>query len=71
MSSLTIRLPDALKLQLQTKAQELNLNVDALIEKALQDFFYFERMNRLRERLNLHFKAQDIESEEDIYRIVS
>lgn len=71
MSALTVRLPDALKLQVQIKAQELNLNVDALIEKALQDFFYFERLARLRERLQLHFKAQGVESEEDVYRLVS
>ncbi|MFN0033747.1 MAG: hypothetical protein ACKVUS_01685 [Saprospiraceae bacterium] len=71
MSSLTVHIPDTLESQLQLKAKEMNLNIDSLVEKALQDFFYFERLNHLRGRLNRHFKLQGIESEEDIYRLVS
>lgn len=71
MSSITVQLPDKLKAQLQQRAKELDLNVDALIERALLEFFYLERLNQLRERLGHQFKAQGIENEEDIYALVS
>ena len=71
MSAITVQLPEKLKAQLQERAKELNLNVDALVEKALLEFFYLERLNQLRERLGQQFKAQGIENEEDIYALVS
>ena len=71
MSSITVQLPEKLKTQLQERAKESGVNVDALVEKALLEFFYLERLNRLRERLGQQFKAQGIENEEDIYAMVS
>jgi predicted transcriptional regulator len=71
MSSITVQLPEKLKAQLQERAKELDVNVDALVEKALLEFFYLERLNRLRERLGQQFKSQGIENEEDIYALVS
>ncbi|MBV6442782.1 MAG: ribbon-helix-helix protein, CopG family [Haliscomenobacteraceae bacterium CHB4] len=71
MSSITVQLPEKLKTQLQERAKELDVNVDALVEKALLEFFYLERLNRLRERLGQQFKSQGIENEEDIYALVS
>ncbi|MBK7935613.1 MAG: ribbon-helix-helix protein, CopG family [Lewinellaceae bacterium] len=71
MSSITVKLPEKLKTQLQERAKELEINVDALVEKALLEFFYLERLNRLRERLGQQFKSQGIKNEEDIYALVS
>lgn len=71
MSSITVQLPEKLKAQLQERAKELDVNVDALVEKALLEFFYLDRLNRLRERLGQQFKSQGIENEEDIYALVS
>ncbi len=71
MTAITISLSEKLNAQLQERARNLDLNVDALVERALLEFFYLERLNQLRERLGQQFKAQGIENEEDIYALVS
>jgi predicted transcriptional regulator len=67
MTAITVRLSEKLNAQLQERARNLDLNVDALVERALLEFFYLERLNQLRERLGQQFKAQGIENEEDIW----
>lgn len=67
MTAITISLSEKLNAQLQERARNLDLNVDALVERALLEFFYLERLNQLRERLGQQFKAQGIENEEHIW----
>jgi len=71
MSIISIKLEDELKLQLENKAKALNMNTNDLIVKALSDFFYLDKIDKVRVRLNENFKEAGYQSEEDIFDEIS
>jgi len=71
MTAISVEIKDELKVQLETKAKELDISTDKLIEKVLSDFIYLEKMERIRKRLEPNFKEMGIDSEEDIFKLVS
>jgi uncharacterized protein YigA (DUF484 family) len=68
---LTINLKPSLLQRLEQRKQELKTNTDALINKALEDFFYFERLNALRQNLKNQAQEQGFQTEEDIFNAIS
>lgn len=70
-TNLNIRIKPALMRRLDQKTKMLNLDTEALINKALEDFFYFDRLNALRNEVKNKAKEQGFESEEDIFNAIS
>ncbi len=70
-TNINIRLKPTLLLQLEQKKKTLNLDTEAVISKALEDYFYFDRINALREEMK--FKATELGfvTEEDIFNAIS
>jgi len=71
MSAISVQIKGELIDQLDVKAKELDIATDELIEKVLNDYIYLEKMERIRKRLAPRFKSMGIESEEDVFKIVS
>jgi predicted transcriptional regulator len=70
-TNINIRLKPTLLRQLEQKKKTLNLDTEAVISKALEDYFYFDRINALREEMK--FKATELGfvTEEDIFNAIS
>ncbi len=69
MSAISVQIKGELIAKLDVKAKEMDMATDKLIEKVLSDFIYLEKMERIRQKLEPHFKSMGIESEEDIFKI--
>ena len=71
MTTLSIQLEETLRKQLENKANELKINPDDLIIKAIKDFLYLERVNQLRNSLQGQAKKSGYESEEAVFDGIS
>ncbi len=56
---------------LEQKSKDLNLNSEELINRALDDYFYFERLRELRKSLINVAKQNGIESEDALFDAIS
>ncbi len=70
-NTMTIKLKPSMMSRLEQKTKELKINTDALINKALEDYFYFERLKNIREELRGEAKKHGFENEEDIFNAIS
>ncbi|MCP9767113.1 hypothetical protein EGI22_04270 [Lacihabitans sp. LS3-19] len=70
-TNINIRLKPNLLRQLEQKKRTLNLDTEAVISKALEDYFYFDRINDLREGMKFKAKELGFETEEDIFNAIS
>ena len=70
-NTMTIKLKPSMMSRLEQKTKELKINTDALINKALEDYFYFERLKNIREELRGEAKKNGFENEEDIFNAIS
>lgn len=70
-STITITLKTSLLNQLEAKTKNPETNINALINKALEDYFYFDRLNQLRHELKEQAQQQGFDSEEAIFAGVS
>jgi hypothetical protein len=70
-TNINIRLKPTLLRQLEQKKKTLNLDTEAVISKALEDYFYFDRINDLREEMKFKAKELGFVTEEDIYNAIS
>lgn len=68
---LTITLKNSILKRINKRKKELNLDTDALINKALEDYFYFERLNELRQKYKSKANKQGYLAEEDILKDIS
>ena len=66
-----VRLKPSVLRSLEQRAQELKTDADTVINKALEDYFYVERLNALRQRLNGQAQNLGFETEEDIFGAIS
>jgi len=71
MSTISIELQDELKAQLEGKAKALNMKTSDLIVKALSDFFYLEKIEAVRQRINPKFTKSGYHSDQDVFDKVS
>lgn len=67
----TIKLKTSIVNRLEQKTIELKTNTDAIINKALEDYFYFEKLNSLRKEVKGQAKKLGFENEEDIFNNIS
>jgi hypothetical protein len=69
--TIKIKLKPSVLRSLEQKAKELNTNADDVVNKALEDYFYVERLNAMRQRFREKAKEQGFDSEEDIFDAIS
>ena len=69
--SMIVKLKPSIMSRLEQRTKELKINADALINKALDDYFYFDRLNHLRKELKEQAQKQGFENEEDIFNAIS
>lgn len=70
-TSINIRLKPATMRHLEQKTKSLKTNTDTIINKALDNYFYIERLNELRNEMKNKAKEQGFENEESIFNVVS
>ncbi len=70
-NTMTIRLKPAIIVRLEQKRKELKTTSEAVINKALEDYFYFERLNALRQEVKEQAKKQGFGNEDDIFNAIS
>lgn len=71
MTSISIKIEDQLKKQIEEKAAAMKVPTNELILQAIKDFLYFDQLNTLRDRLEEKFKAKGYQNEDDIYNTIS
>ena len=70
-AALNIKLKTSIAKRVAEKTKELKIDTNALINKALEDYFYFERINTLRQELKGKAQAAGFENEESIFDAIS
>ena len=70
-ATLNIKLKTSIAKRVAEKTKELKIDTNALINKALEDYFYFERINTLRQELKGKAQAAGFENEESIFDAIS
>ena len=70
-TTLNIKLKTSIAKRVAEKTKELKIDTNALINKALEDYFYFERINTLRQELKGKAQAAGFENEESIFDAIS
>jgi len=69
--TISIKLKPSILRSLEQKTNELQTNADSVVNKALEDYFYVERLNTMRQQLRGKAKAQGFKSEDDIFDAIS
>ncbi len=65
-ATINIKLKPSNRKHLEQKTKDLNINSEELINKALDDYFYFERLKEMRKELKNVAKENGFEDEETI-----
>ena len=69
--TINIKLKPSVWRSLEKKTKDLKINADSVINKALEDYFYAERLNTLRQELKDNAPKEGFTSEEDIFDAIS
>ncbi len=69
--TISIKLKPSVLRSLEKKANELKTDADNVVNKALEDYFYVERLNTMRQQLRGKAEEEGFGSEEDIFDAVS
>ena len=69
--TINIKLKPSVWRSLEKKTKDLKINADSVINKALEDYFYVERLNTLRQELKDNAPKEGFTSEEDIFDAIS
>ena len=68
MATLTLRIPDELDKELEQESSASHLSKSDLAREALQRYLRVAKFHRLRVQLVPHAQAQDINTDEDVFR---
>jgi predicted transcriptional regulator len=71
MNTLTIRLPDELRADLQMLSQEQNKPVSDIVREAIRRYVAVEKFRALRKKVLPFAEAQGLLSDEDIFKAIS
>jgi len=71
MSTLTVRVPPALKRELARFSRQRGLSAGDLVRQSLQRFLAVERFRALREQTVPCAEAQGLLTDEDVFKAVS
>ena len=66
-----IKLKPSVLRSLEQRTRELKTNADDVINRALENYFYIERLNALRQQWQGQAQKLGFESEDDIFGAVS
>ena len=69
--TINIKLKPSVFRSLEKKTNELKTNADNVVNKALEDYFYVERLNAMRQQLQGTAKEQGFTNEDDIFEAIS
>ena len=69
--NLTIQIEPIFLTNLEKKAKELQMNTNDLVIKALEYFLYIERLQAVRQQLEIYALQNNFLSEEDFYNQIS
>ena len=70
MNTVTIRLPDELKADLQKLSQEQNKPVSDLVRESIRRYVAVERFRSLRKKALPFAEAQGFLTDEDVFRAI-
>lgn len=71
MNTLTIRLPDALRADLQEISREQNKPISDLVRDSLRRYVAVEKFRALRQKVLPFAEAQGIVTDEDVFKAIS
>jgi len=71
MNTLTIRLPEDLKTDLQNLSQQANKPVSDIVRESIRRYVAVEKFRSLRKIVLPFAEAQGLLTDEDIFRIIS
>jgi predicted transcriptional regulator len=71
MNTITIKLPDELRLDLQRLSQEQNRPVSDLVHESIRRFVAVEKFRTLRKKVLPFAEAQGFLTDEDVFRAIS
>jgi predicted transcriptional regulator len=71
MSTLTVRIPDELKAQLEELSRRLHRPVSDLVRESLRQFVVQEELRQLRAKLRPYAEAAGFFTDEDVFEVVS
>ena len=71
MSTLTLRIPDDLKQQLEALSRERQRPAGELVRESLRRYLLQEELKLMRERLRPYAEAQGFLTDEDVFKAVS
>jgi predicted transcriptional regulator len=71
MNTLTIRIPDELRQELQLISRQRNLPVSDLVRESLSRFVALERFRALRKRALPFAEAEGLLTDDDVFRAIS
>lgn len=67
----TITLPDQLRTELDSFAQEHGMAPSDLVRDAVEEYIYFRRLGELRARMVQEAQSQGLFTEEDVFKRLS
>jgi predicted transcriptional regulator len=71
MSTLTVRIPDELKAQLEDLSRRLHRPASDLVRESLRQFVVQEELRQLRAKLRPYAEAAGFFTDEDVFEVVS
>ncbi len=71
MSTLTLRIPDDLKQQLDELSRQLHRPASELVRESLRRFLFQEELRLIRKKLRPYAEAQGFLTDEDVFKAVS
>jgi predicted transcriptional regulator len=71
MSTLTIRLPDELKADLQKFSQEQNKPVSDVVRESIRRYVAIEKFRAIRKKVLPFAEAQGFLTDEDVFKAIS
>jgi len=71
MSTLTLRIPDDLKEQLEALSRERQRSAGELVRESLRRYLAQEELRSMREKLRPYAEARGFLTDEDVFKAVS
>jgi predicted transcriptional regulator len=71
MSTLTLRIPDNLKQQLEALSRERQRPAGELVRESLRRYLAQEELRLMREKLRPYAEARGFLTDEDVFKVVS
>ena len=68
MTTLTIRLPDPLKVELEVISREENRGISDIVRESLRRYIAMERFRSLRRKILPFAEAQGLLTDEDVFK---